>query len=244
MRNIKIVLEYDGTRYQGWQRSGKDSNTGTVSEKLLDVIHRMTGEDIDLFCALRTEAGVHAAAQTVNFKTESFLSVSEMSEYLNHYLPQDIVVLSVEDMPERFHAGLNTKSLTYLYRIQIGPVADVFRRKFTCHLTEMPDIVRMKDASLSLIGKHDFSAFSSAKKKKGTVKELYSIDILCKEDELQFVLKGNDFLHQMPRCIIATLLDIGYGRKNVDCISSIFEKTTQASAPVPACGLCLYNVSW
>lgn len=244
MRNIKLILEYDGSRYQGWQRSGKDSNTGTISEKLIDVISQMTGEEIELFCAARTEAGVHALAQTVNFKTESQLTLDEMKQYINHYLPQDIVVLSIEEVPERFHAGLNAKSQTYLYRLQFGKYADVFRRKQVHYRLKKPDSELMKQAVENFLGRHDFSSFSSGKKKKGTVKELFSINIFVIDDEIQFLMKGNDFLHQMPRTIIATLLDIGYGNRSADCISKIFEKEEKCSLPVPSCGLHLKEIEY
>lgn len=239
MRNIKLTLEYDGTRYPGWQNSKKDSHAGTISEKLTDVLHIMTDETIELFCGARTEAGVHAISQTVNFKTNCTMTVTDIKEYLNHYLPLDIVILSIEEMPERFHAGLNVKSQTWLYRIQIGSSHDVFRRKYTYYQTDMPDIEAMKEASSFLLGKHDFSSFSSGKKKKGTEKELFSVDIDIADDEVRFILKGNNFLHLMPRTIVATLLDIGYGRRNADCILKIFNKEETASAAVPACGLYL-----
>ena len=107
MRNIKLTMEYDGTRYKGWQQAGKAPNTGTISEKILDVLQLMTGETIELCCAARTETGVHALIQTASFKTNCTLPVADIQDYLNHYLPQDIVVLSTEEVPERFHAGLN-----------------------------------------------------------------------------------------------------------------------------------------
>lgn len=244
MRNIKLVLEYDGSRYQGWQRSGKDPNTGTISEKLIDVIRQMTGENIELCCASRTEAGVHALAQTVNFKTDSQFTLAEMKSYINHYLPQDIVVISIEEVPERFHAGLNAKTQTYLYRIQLGKSADVFRRKYVYYQSEKPDLDLIKKAGEAIIGKHDFSSFSSGKKKKGTIKELFSIDISIIDDEILFLMKGNDFLHQMPRAIIATLLDIGYGKRPADCIEKIFEKEEKSSQPVPSCGLHLKEIEY
>lgn len=244
MRNIKLILEYDGSRYQGWQRPGKDSNTGTVSEKLINVIHQMIGEVPELFCAARTEAGVHALAQTVNFKTDSSLSLTEMKTYINHYLPQDIVVLSIEEISERFHSTLNVKSMTYLYRIQIGKSTDVFRRKYAYYQSEKPDLELIKQAAANLIGRHDFVAFSSGKRKKGTVKELFSLDITENNDEIHFLMKGNNFLHQMPQAIIATLLDIGYEKRPVDCVTKILDKEEKCSPLVPAYGLHLKEIEY
>lgn len=244
MRNIKLTMEYDGSRYKGWQQSGKSTNTGTISEKLLDVLTLMTGEEIELYCAARTESGVHALAQTANFKTNCSLSLDEIQNYLNHYLPQDIVILSTTEVPERFHAGLNAKSQTYLYRISFGKISDVFQRRYVCHLDTEPDLERMKQAIPFLLGKHDFSPFSSGKKKKGTEKEIFSIVIIASMDEISFLIKGNNFLHNMPRAIVSVLLDIGYGIRPVNCISKIFCKEETVENLVPPHALYLKLVEY
>lgn len=244
MRNIKLTLEYDGTRYQGWQNTKKGSNSGTISEKLTDVLRLMSDEDIELFCAARTEGGVHAISQTVNFKTDCTMPVNDIKDYLNHYLPQDIVILSIEEVPERFHASLNVKSQTYLYRVQTGNCQDVFRRKYVFYQPEMPDIEAMQEASTTLLGKHDFSEFSSGKKKKGTEKDLLSITITVVDDEIHFHIEANSFLHLMPRTIIATLLEIGYRKRTADCIMKILNKEETASTAVPAYGLHLLEVCY
>ena len=109
MRNILLTLEYDGSRYQGWQRLGKGESTNTVSNKILEVLKKMTNEDVELFCGARTEVGVHAYGQVVNFKTTTDMTLLEIKHYMNRYLPMDIAVLSVEEKPERFHASLNAK---------------------------------------------------------------------------------------------------------------------------------------
>lgn len=110
MRNILLTLEYDGSRYQGWQRLGKGESTNTVSNKILEVLKKMTNEDVELFCGARTEVGVHAYGQVVNFKTTTDMTLLEIKHYMNRYLPMDIAVLSVEEKPERFHASLNAKA--------------------------------------------------------------------------------------------------------------------------------------
>lgn len=244
MQNIRLTIEYDGTHYQGWQRPDKKENRNTISGRITEVLNRMTGEDIELFCAARTEAGVHAAGQTVNFKTACTMSQEEIRQYLNHYLPQDIVILSAEKVPERFHASLSARSQTWLYRITTGPVSDVFRRNYAYHLPDMPDINVMNQAAATLIGKHDFHNFSSGKKKKSTEKELFSVRCSIQADELQILLTGSGFLHQMPRIIAGTLLDIGYGKRTPDCIGHIFSGTETASAPCPPYGLYLLKISY
>ena len=120
MRNIKITIEYDGSRYQGWTRLGKDESNNTISAKIIDVLGKMTGEkNIELNCGCRTEVGVHAYAQVANFKTSSNLSTKDIQHYLNRYLPMDIAITEVEEVPDRFHAQLNAVSKTYVYRMTI-----------------------------------------------------------------------------------------------------------------------------
>lgn len=241
--NIKLILEYDGSRYQGWQR-GKGESTNTISNKLLEVIHKMTAEDVELFCGARTEVGVHAYAQTVNFKTTSDMKPSEIMQYMNRYLPMDIAVLSGEEMPERFHASLNARSRTYLYRIAIGTVPSVFDRKYTYYAFKTPDVTVMQQAALLLIGRHDFKNFSTVKKSKSTEKEMYDIEIYGDAEEIQISLKARDFLHNMPRMIISTLLDIGLGKRKKECIEAIFAGDEAASAPCDPKGLFLQEVEY
>ena len=120
MRNIKLTIEYDGSRYQGWSRLGKNESNNTISNKLQEVLRKMTGEFlIELYCGCRTEAGVHAYAQVVNFKTECTMDTEEIKHYLNRYLPMDIAITEVDEVPERFHAQLGVISQTYVYRMTI-----------------------------------------------------------------------------------------------------------------------------
>ena len=242
MRNIKLTLEYDGSRYQGWQRLGKGESTNTVSNKILEVIKKMTNEDVELFCGARTEVGVHAYAQTVNFKTTSDLKCHEIKHYLNRYLPMDIAVTEVEEKPERFHASLNASSKIYMYRVAIGEVPSVFERKYTYYSFKKPDIELMRQAAILFIGKHDFKNFSTVKKSKSTEKEIFDIDIYADTDEIQFTIHGNDFLHNMARMIIGTLMDIGLGNRKKEDIDAIFAGRQPASAPRDPKGLYLQEV--
>lgn len=134
MRNIKLTIEYDGSRYQGWTRLGKNESTNTISNKIIEVIQKMTGETVELFCGCRTETGVHAYAQIANFKTNTEMKDYEIQHYLNRYLPMDIAIIQVEDVPERFHAQLNAKSKIYVYRMTINDVPSVFDRKYNVPL--------------------------------------------------------------------------------------------------------------
>lgn len=246
MRNIKLVLEYDGSRYHGWQRLGKEESDNTIENKLLELIKKMTGEDVELNCGCRTEVGVHAYAQIVNYKTASQLKFYEIKNYFNRYLPMDIAVVEVAEVPERFHAALNAKSKTYLYRIAIGDVPSVFDRKYTYYCFKKPEVLRMKEAAKLLIGKHDFKNFSTVKKSKSTVKEIYAIDIYQDTKEIQITIKANDFLHNMARMIVATLLDIGLHVRDAEDIEEILkpESKVSASAPASAQGLFLQEVEY
>ncbi len=246
MKNIKLVLEYDGSRYQGWQRLGKDESANTVSNKIIEVIKKMTNEDVELNCGARTEVGVHAYGQVVNFKTTTELSLLEIKRYLNRYLPMDIAVIDIELMPERFHASLNAVSKTYLYRMSVSEVPSVFERKYMYHSFKKPNVEAMRQAALLLAGRHDFKNFSTVKKNKSTEKEIYEIDIYDDGNEIQFTICANDFIHNMVRMILGTLIDIGLGNRRKEDIEAILkgDKKAAASAPVDPKGLFLQEVRY
>lgn len=244
MRNLKLTLEYDGSRYNGWQRLGKDDNSNTIETKLLEVIKKMSGEDAELNCAARTETGVHAHGQVVNFKTTSPMKLYEIKNYFNRYLPMDIAVIDIEEMPEKFHASLNVKSITYLYRISIGDVPSVFERKYMYYCFKKPDVDKMVIASQDLLGKHDFKYFSTVKKSKSTIKEITAIDIYGDENEIQITITANQFLHNMARMIVGTLLDIGLSNHPIAYVGQILSGKENASAPAKSQGLFLEEVSY
>ena len=155
-RNIRLTIEYDGSRYQGWQRLGGDSNANTIQGKLESVLSKMTGEDVNINGSGRTDAGVHAYGQVANFHTDCMMSVNEIKNYLTKYLPSDIGIVEVSEASERFHSRLNAKEKTYLYRIAIPGVSNVFERKYLWYFPETLDIKKMEEAASLLIGTHDF----------------------------------------------------------------------------------------
>lgn len=243
MRNIKLVLEYDGSRYQGWQRLGKEESTNTISNKIIEVIKKMTNEDVELNCGARTEVGVHAYGQVVNFKTTTDMSLLEIKRYLNRYLPMDIAVVEIDAMPERFHASLNATSKIYMYRLSVSEVPSVFERKYVYHAFRKPDVDVMKQAAMLLIGKHDFKQYSTIKKNKSTVKEIYDIDIYDDGNEIQFTIHASDFLHNMARMILGTLIDVGLGNRKKEDVELILQgENVVASAPADPKGLFLQEV--
>ena len=244
MRNIKLTIEYDGSRYQGWVRLGKNESTNTISNKILEVIRKMTGEDVELFCGARTEVGVHAYAQTASFKTNTDMKDYEIQHYLNRYLPMDIAITSGEDMPERFHAQLNARSKIYIYRATISDVPSVFDFKYTYHCFRRPDMDAMKAAAQLLLGRHDFKNFSTVKHNKSTEREMYQIDIYDDGEEMQISMHADDFLHNMQRTIVGTLLEIGLGTRKPEDITAIFAGEQPASAPCDPKGMYLQEVRY
>ena len=242
MKNYKIVVQYDGTKYNGWQKQGNTKNT--IQEKFENVLSLMCGRNIEIFASGRTDAGVHAEKQIANFKCDTELSGEEIKNYLNHYLPSDILVMSVEEADERFHSRLNAASKTYEYRISIGK-PDVFMRKYVFETDIMPDVEKMRSGAKLMLGKHDFKGFSSVKKtKKSTERTINFIEIIREENLIRIQINGSGFLYNMVRIISGTLLQIGRGELDENIINEIFEEKTREKAGVtlPACGLVLKEV--
>lgn len=169
MPNIKLTLQYDGTRYLGWTRPAADGYAKTISYRISSVLQKMTGEDITLFAGAKTAPGVHALCQTVNFHTESPFSDTYFLSKLNEYLPKDIHILSSEIVSDRFRSDLNAVSRTYLYRICTAPVQNIFTRAYTANIPEIiseSEVAAIRKAADSLVGVHDFRSLSGVKKKK------------------------------------------------------------------------------
>ena len=244
MRNIKMTLEYDGARYQGWQRLGKDEENNTVENKLREVLRQMTKENVELNCGCRTEAGVNAYGQVINFKTNSEMRLYEMQHYLNRYLPKDIAVLKVQEADDRFHASLNAKSKVYVYRIIQGDIPSVFDRKTSFYCFGELDVEAMKKAAKELLGKHDFKNFSTAKKSKSTEKTITNIDIYSDGREVQITMEANDFLHNMARLIAGTLIEIGKGKRFPGSVTMILSGEESVGIPAEPQGLFLEEVKY
>ena len=246
-RNIRLLIEYDGSRYDGWQRLGKGSSGVTIQGKIEEVLGKMTGEAVELIGAGRTDAGVHAYEQVANFHTSCQMKCWEIKYYLNRYLPRDIAVTRVDDVPERFHSRYNAKAKKYLYRIAIGDVPCVFDRKYTYYCFDKLDVTAMKKAAKYLIGEHDFKAFCSNKRmNKSTIREIFDIDIYADTRELQITVYGNGFLYNMVRIIVGTLIEVGKGERQPEDMVRILESKdrTQAGVTASAQGLFLQEVEY
>ncbi len=245
MRNFKVTLQYEGTRYQGWQK--QESTDNTIQGKLEALLSRMAGSKVEIQGSGRTDAGVHAAGQVANFHLDTDQSPSQIMDYMNFYLPEDIAVISIEEVPERFHSRLNAKGKTYLYRVINSPVPHIFDRKYAWTVEEKLDVDAMRKAAAFLEGTHDYKAFTSLKKsKKSTVRTVERILIECVDDEIRFTFRGDGFLYHMVRIMMGTLIEVGLHKKKPEEITGIFEKGLRENAGelVPAKGLTLLEVRY
>ncbi len=172
------------------------------------------------------------------------MKVLDIKHYLNRYLPMDIAITEVKEVLPRFHAQLNALSKTYVYRMTVDDVPSVFDRKYTYHCFKAPDKALMQQAASLLTGTHDFQHFSSARKSKSTVRKLYDIEIYGAGQEMQISIHADDFLHNMARLIIGTLLDIGFGTRPKEDIEDIFAGIQTPSAPCDPKALYLQEISY
>lgn len=244
MRNLRLDICYEGTRYRGWQRLANTDNT--IQAKLEQTLSRILGEEITVSASGRTDAGTHAIGQVVSFHCTSTMPCGEILLALRRYLPEDIGIYSCKNASERFHARLNAKTKTYAYRLWNSEAPCVFDRKFVHVDAAQLDITAMQQASAYFLGEHDFRAFCANKNsKKSTVRYIHSFDIQRKGNELVFTVTGNGFLHHMVRIMVGTLLEVGKGERRADSMPELFcASRADAGALVPACGLCLMEVTY
>ncbi len=244
MRNIRLDICYDGTRYKGWQRLAGVENT--IQGKLEQTVSRILEENIEISGSGRTDAGAHAKGQVANFHTGSDMPCEQILALLRRYLPEDIGIYSCKEAPERFHARLNARTKTYVYRIWNSETPCVFDRRFVYTFTQSLDLGKMKQASTLFLGEHDFSAFNANKKmKKSTIRRIDSLDICQTGEEIRISVTGDGFLYNMVRIIVGTLIEVGLGTRDADSIPALFgAKREEAGCLVPAQGLCLMEVTY
>lgn len=243
MGRFKLTIQYDGSRYDGWQRQGNTGNT--IQGKLEEVFSRMTGDTVEIQGAGRTDGGVHAAGQVATLSLPEGFSPEDILAYANRYLPEDIAVTAAERVPERFHARLSAKGKVYRYAIRLGAAPDVFRRKYMWHLPKPLDIAAMEQAAGYLTGTHDYRAFCSNRRyKKSTVRTVSAIEITRQGDDLYLTFRGDGFLYNMVRILTGTLVEVGLGQRKAEEMPTIFasRERTSAGKTAPAQGLCLMEV--
>lgn len=253
MRNFKMILQYEGTRYQGWQK--QESTDNTIQGKLETLLSKMAGSKVEVQGSGRTDAGVHALGQTANFHMDTQMTAGEIMDHMNAYLPEDIAVISLMEAPERFHSRLNAKGKAYCYRVVNSSVPHVFDRRYVHVFEEALDVEAMQRAAGFFIGSHDFRAFTSNKRsKKSTIRTMESIRVEKTvstsmglqgvQDEIRIWYKGNGFLYHMVRIMTGTLLEVGTHKRKPEEIAELLAdgRRENAGELAPAKGLTLMEV--
>lgn len=242
-RNIKLIIQYDGSRYNGWQKQGNTANT--IQEKIEQVLERLTGKTVEVHGSGRTDAGVHATGQVANVHLETELSADEIKEYLNQYLPEDILVLAAEEVPQRFHSRLNAREKIYTYRVDMAAKSCVFERKYVFTLGESLEVDLMREAAEFLCGTHDFKSFCAGRTgKKTTVRTIYEIEINTSGTIVEMRFRGNGFLYNMVRILAGTLIEVGQRKREAQTMPQILQAKDRQKAgfTAPAKGLFLTEV--
>ncbi|MGV8982785.1 tRNA pseudouridine(38-40) synthase TruA [Clostridium sp.] len=242
MRNIKIIIEYDGTNYAGWQRQ---KNIMTIQEKVETAIEAITGEKTQITGASRTDAGVHAKGYVGNFYTDSKISVEKFTGAINSKLPLDIVVLHSFEMPCEFHSRYNSTGKLYSYTILNRYESVAVGRNYIYHHKVILDIDAMKEAAEYFMGTHDFSAFKNlGSSVKTSVRTIFRLDIIRNEDVIKIYIAADGFLYNMVRIIVGALIRVGEGKIKPNEIENIIKLKERARAgkSAPAGGLCLEEV--
>ncbi len=240
--NYRLIIQYDGTRYAGWQR--QSGSTPTIQGKIEGVLSRLAGKPVEIQGAGRTDAGVHALGQVANVRLDTVLSPEGIRDYLNTYLPEDIGIVSVAPASDRFHSRLNAIGKIYCYRLATDPACHILERKYMTPWAEPLDVPAMEQAAGLLLGSHDFQSFCARKSKKSTVRRLDEIRLEQLPGELRLTYRGNGFLYQMVRILTGTLLEVGSGQKSPEEIPGILEARERryAGATAPVQGLTLMQV--
>lgn len=245
MRNFKMILEYDGAAYCGWQRQ---HNAISIQQLLEEAVFRIIGEQVSIIASGRTDAGVHAMNQVASFRAQSLLPVNKMFLGVNSVLPDDIVVKDLQEAEPDFNALKNARGKIYVYRIRNQPLRPVLGRQYYWFVRFPLDIDRMRQAASYLTGEHDFSCFcATGCDIQSRVRTLRSLNITAGDDGmLEIAVESGGFLRHMVRNIVGTLVDVGRGKLNPDDVSNILASRdrTQAGVAAPACGLFLKEVHY
>lgn len=242
MANIKLRLQYDGTCYHGWQAQ---KNLRTLQGQIVASIKKMTGEEVNLIGASRTDKGVHALGQVANFHTTTSIGAPAFLKGLNSLTPEDILILEAKVVPEDFNARFCAKSKIYVYQIFNAPRPSIYHRRFCWFLHSSLDLLAMRKAARYLIGEHDFKSFQTgSSNSQSSVRTIYSLHITQKRSFIWIFIKANAFLYRMVRNIVGTLVEVGQKKRKAEEIISILAARDRkvAGNTAPACGLFLLRV--
>ena len=243
-RRIRLIVQYDGTNYVGWQLQ---ENGVSVQQRLNEAILAVTGEQIQLHGSGRTDSGVHARAQVAHFDTNARMPANKFAIAMNMRLPRDIRVLYSEEAPEEFHARFSAKNKTYRYTLQLGPHADVFCRDTALHIHTELNFDRMQAAAQDALGEHDFFAFMSAGSKlEHTVRTIFRSEWSQCGQFYYYDVSANGFLYNMVRILVGTMLEIGSGKLPQDAIARAINSKNRSDAgpTAPPQGLALMRVQY
>jgi tRNA pseudouridine38-40 synthase len=250
MRNLKLVLAYDGSEFSGWQ---VQPDTATVQGALASAIDRVTGEKILPQGSGRTDAGVHALAQVATFATGSPIPAENLAKALNDILPPSIRVLQASEVPPEFHARKSARAKTYRYRMYRGAICPPFLARYVWHHPYPLYEEAMGQAARLLVGEHDFTSFAAVDPERGrggeeisNVRRVFSSAWERQGDELVYSVRGSGFLHHMVRNLVGTFVLVGKGTLRPDDVTSILKARSRsaAGATAPANGLYLVNVEY
>ena len=245
MRRLRLILEYDGSDFQGWQLQ---DDVRTVQGALEDALLQVTGRPTRLIGAGRTDAGVHAQGQAGHCDLDSSLSPLELRRALNAVLAADVAVRELVEVAPDFHARRDALSKRYVYRILNRAAPSPVRRRYTWHLRKRLDEAAMVEAARPLLGEHDFNAFrgahGGAPPAESTVRRLDRLELLRERDELRLIAEGPAFLRYMVRNLVGTLVEVGQGRRPPSDLTKLLEGGARADAgsTAPPHGLCLERV--
>jgi tRNA pseudouridine38-40 synthase len=250
MRNLKVILTYDGAEFSGWQ---VQPDAATVQGTLASAIGRITGEKVLPQGSGRTDAGVHALAQVVTFVTESSVPTENFVKALNDILPASVRVLEVTEAPPEFHARHSARAKTYRYRIYRAAICPPFLARYTWHYPYPLDEPAMAQAAARVVGEHDFTSFAAVDPERGrdhepalNVRNIFSSAWERTAGELVYTVRGSGFLHHMVRNLVGTFILVGRGTLHGVDVSRILEARNRsaAGATAPASGLYLVNVEY
>ncbi|MBD7912743.1 MULTISPECIES: tRNA pseudouridine(38-40) synthase TruA [Clostridium] len=228
MKNIKLIIEYDGTKYGGWQ---KQNNSKTIQETIEKALSKSTGEVIELIGCSRTDAGVHARGMVANFKTSSSIPPEKFREAVNRNLPDDIAIIKSEEVALQFHSRYSCKGKTYSYTIINRYEKLAIGKDYAYQVRDKLDIKSMEKACDFFIGRHDFSAFkSSGSSVKTSIRTISKLHLTQNDEKIEIYVSADGFLYNMVRIIVGTLIEVGKGKIRVDDIKSIIESKDRSKA--------------
>jgi tRNA pseudouridine38-40 synthase len=245
MRNLKIVVEYDGTGYYGWQRQ---KDLATVQQVLEDTVFCITGELPVIFGSGRTDAGVHALRQTAHFKTSSCIIAAKLLAAMNSLLPKDIVIKELQEVPESFHARFDVKSKVYRYQILNSPIRSALYRQYSWHIRNPLDLGAMERGLAVLKGRHDFTAFCGKKEPGYNCIRTITDGRLEKNNSgiISIYLEADGFLRYMVRSVVGTLVEVGKGKRTPEGLFAVLQAKDRSNVGItaPAQGLFLIEVKY